>query len=192
MTNHHQILSDFIKQRTTCSDSTILHLMSLFEIREFRINEYIFEIENQNKYIGFLSSGILRSFTLDNEGNENNLFFSMDNDFVIGNLTPNMKCSFNAQSLTNSIVLVANYREYYDLMSQNQKLTEFHENILCVIHNKIRDRISKDFFSNSKKKYQMFLKDYPGLLNRIPHYYIASYLGITPTQLSRVRKEISE
>jgi CRP-like cAMP-binding protein len=167
-------------------------LIKLFEINDFQRNDYFFEIGNRNKYIGFLCSGVLRLFILDKEGNENNLFFSVENDFVIGNLTPNMKCSFNAQALVNSIVLVADYKEYNDLITQHQQLTEFHENILGDIHNKIRDRITKDFFNNSKKNYQTFLSHYPGLLNRIPHHYIASYLGITPTQLSRIRKKISE
>ena len=45
---------------------------------------------------------------------------------------------------------------------------------------------------NSLEKYELFLNEYPSLINRIPNYYIANFLGITPTQLSRARKQFAE
>ncbi|UOB18627.1 Crp/Fnr family transcriptional regulator [Abyssalbus ytuae] len=190
MTDLHKNLSELIRQQSRCHENEIFQIMELFEYKEYQAGEHLFKIGEKNKQIGFVCKGVLRSYNLDDDGNENTLFFSTENDFVIGNLSPRMKCSFTKQSLTETTLLVANYQDYYDIIIKNNNLLEFHENLFRTIHNKVGNRISKDFFSNSLKRYEMFLKNYPGLLNRIPHYHIANYLGITPTQLSRIRKKI--
>jgi CRP-like cAMP-binding protein len=53
------------------------------------------------------------------------------------------------------------------------------------------ERINSLQYQSAGDRYTIFMKIYPGLLNRIPHHYIASYLGVTPESLSRIRKELS-
>ncbi|MEX0362583.1 MAG: hypothetical protein AB3N10_16525, partial [Allomuricauda sp.] len=60
------------------------------------------------------------------------------------------------------------------------------------LNHQLQSRLVSLLNLTSLEKYKRFLKDYPGLLNRIPHYHIANYLGITPTQLSRARKQFSQ
>ncbi|PLX12518.1 MAG: hypothetical protein C0597_13205 [Marinilabiliales bacterium] len=183
-----QQFKDCIHSKTNLNSEHIDPLLNIFSLQNLNVQDHLFEVGKENKIIGFVCEGILSSYVLDTDGNENILFFSMENDLIIGNLSPEMKCSFSKQSLTKSIVLTANYKEYLEYINKEQKLLAFHNDFLENIHNKIKGRISKDFFSNAQKKYETFLTDYPGLLNRIPHYHIANYLGITPTQLSRIRK----
>lgn len=192
MNDYFQQLAGIVKTQSKCTETGILQLRDLFEVKDFGVNDHFFQIEERNRKIGFICDGVLRAYILDENGAENNLFFSTTNNFIIGNLSPEMECSFNKQALTDSVLLVADYQKYHDLINTNKQLQGFHENILYKIHNKIRDRISKDFFSNASRKYSQFLKDYPGLLDRIPHYQVANYLGITPTQLSRVRRGFQE
>lgn len=190
MANFHRQLFEVIKGKSNCSANNIQQVVDLFTEKKLNTGEDIFEVGNENKVIGFMCQGVLRAYVPDAEGNENNLFFIMENDFIAGNLTPGMKCLFTVQDLTNSSLLIASYQTYSAIVEQNSILATFHEYVLQGIHHKVKGRISKGFYGNSTKKYEAFLEDYPGLLNRIPHYYIASYLGITPTQLSRIRKKI--
>jgi len=80
----------------------------------------------------------------------------------------------------------ANWEELCSLFPEistiRWKLAEF--NYLLAL-----ERISSLQHADSSYRYQCFLKQYPGLLNRIPHHYIASYLGITPESLSRIRRK---
>ena len=71
---------------------------------------------------------------------------------------------------------------------------EYGKAIIYLLHNHVRylqDRVNLLLSASAKTRYQEFVKLYPNLLQRVPQRTIASYLGITPESLSRVRKEIS-
>ena len=165
-------------------------VLDIFDIYNFKKDRNIFKESETNRYFGIICKGVIKLSVLESNGNENILFFAIEEEIITGNLTPNMKCEFTATTLTPVVILLADYKAFNKLISEDATLLRFHEEIINKIHSKVKGKISKDFFNNSVNNYKKFLKDYPNLLNRIPHYNIASYLGITPTQLSRIRKEI--
>ena len=74
-------------------------------------------------------------------------------------------------------------------VNKNQEITQIVNLEFEKLNQQLQSRLVALLNLTALEKYDLFLKNYPGLLNRIPHYYIAQYLGITSTQLSRVRKE---
>ena len=95
------------------------------------------------------------------------------------------------QALETSELSVANFAEVMSHVNKDKRITEIINGEFERLNNRIHARVVSLLNLNSTEKYRIFMKEYPGLLNRIPHYHIAQYLGITPTQLSRVRKQIS-
>ncbi len=96
------------------------------------------------------------------------------------------------QALEDCLISVADYKDVFSLVNTDQELT----NVVLLNFQKLNQqnasRIEALISGDAMAKYQWFLKEYPNLLNRIPHYHIASFLGITPTQLSRTRKMFSQ
>ena len=94
----------------------------------------------------------------------------------------------NIQALEDCLLSVANYKDVFSQLNADFELT----NIILANFQKLNQqnhsRIEVLITGDAMAKYKWFLEEYPGLLNRIPHYYVAGFLGMTPTQLSRTRK----
>lgn len=168
------------------------------------INESIHSDENLKKEgyflrsgrpctkIGKVSSGVLRGFVIGNNGEEITTHFYQEGDMIVGSYIPDANVSMNIQALTDCEVSIANYSEVMSLVNKDPKITEVIHKEFEKLNKQLQSRLVSLLNLDSVEKYKLFLKDYPGLLNKIPHYYIAQYLGITPTQLSRARKQLSQ
>ena len=139
--------------------------------------------------IGKLTNGVLRGFVYDNDGNDITTHFYQKEDMIIASYMPNVTIAFNIESLTDCEISVANYTEIMSSINKDKELTEVITNEFQKLNNQLQSRLVSLLNLSSVEKYELFLKEYPNLINQIPHYYIANYLGITPTQLSRARKQ---
>jgi CRP/FNR family transcriptional regulator, anaerobic regulatory protein len=185
---YHSDLLKIIQQ--SCMQDVANKTVELFNLIKFKKGETIFAIGKPNIYLGYLCKGILRSYIANKDGKESNIFFIMEKDVFSGNLMPGTKNSVNIQCITDVTCLMANFEEFQRLAFEYKDLYKWFTNHIDILHDKVKDRISGHYFDDAAQRYQNFIKDYPGLLNRIPHYHVANHLGITPTQLSRIRKTI--
>lgn len=139
--------------------------------------------------IGMLEKGIMRGFVYDNDGNEITTHFYQEKDMVIGSYIPKTNASMTVEALEDCKISVADYSQVMENVNKDREITEIITKQFQKLNNQLQARLVSLLNLNSVDKYELFLNEYPSLLNRIPHYYIANYLGITPTQLSRARKQ---
>ncbi len=161
---------------------------------DLRINKGVFFVKNgqQNYRIGRLLKGVLRGFTINNDGEEITTHFFIEGDLISGNYIPNIPATMNLQALENCHISVANYKEVFSYVNTDTELTNIILSNFQKLDRQNHSRIEALITGGSMTKYKWFLNEYPNLLNRIPHYYIANFLGMTPTQLSRIRKMFSQ
>ncbi len=134
----------------------------------------------------------MRGFVYNKDGDEITTHFYQERDMVVGSYIPDVNISMSIQALEDCEISVANYSEVMSHVNKDPEITEIITREFQKLNKQLQSRLVSLLNLNSLEKYKLFLKDYPGLLNRIPHYYIAQYLGITPTQLSRARKRFSQ
>ncbi|BDD05257.1 Crp/Fnr family transcriptional regulator [Aureibacter tunicatorum] len=142
----------------------------------------------QNFQIGQVLQGVLRGFALNNDSEEITTHFFIEKDLVSGNYVPNIPSTMNIQALEDCKLSVANYKDVFSLVNTDSELTRIILANFQKLNQQNHSRIEMLISGDALEKYKWFLTEYPRLLNRIPHYYIASFLGMTPTQLSRTRK----
>ena len=162
---------------------------SLHSLELLHNGDFFLEYGKPCVKIGLLEKGILRGFVYDNDGEEITTHFYQEGDMVVGSFIPNVNMSMTIQALANCEISVANYSEVMSQVNKNQEITDIITREFQKLNKQMQSRLVSLLNLSALEKYQLFLDNYPGLLNRIPHYYIAQYLGITPTQLSRVRKQ---
>ena len=163
---------------------------SLFEPLNYKKGDFFMKYGESIKILGCINKGISRSFIMNPNNEEITMGFSIENDFITGGFNPGEPSNFYIEVIKDSTILVADYYKIQDIRNKYIQIRKIFNAMADFYISKKQNRMSKMNFTSAAERYEYFLKDYPGLINRIPHYYIANYLGITPTQLSRVRKSI--
>jgi hypothetical protein len=181
----------------------LLQFGSLTEDEIHFISAKIFVIElNKNDYfskknivanqMGFVIDGILRTCYFNENEDMVTKYFICENEFAIdlqsySTQTPSTECIV---SVTNSKLVVLKRSDIQEISS---KIIAWNEIIKTVTAQAMMlkvNRISPMITDDAKTKYLKFLENYPGVANRVPLSLIASYLGITLSSLSRIRKSI--
>ncbi len=145
------------------------------------------------KHSFFVGKGLLRYYSIDDKGKEHILQFAPENWFISDRESAyfNQPSHYFIQALEDSTVTLLD-ADFITLLSlQDQSFIEFNNKLL---HNHIRhlqNRINQLLSATAEARYLNFINIYPDLLMRIPQSMVASYLGITPESLSRVRKDLA-
>jgi len=175
------------------SDASFEIFINQFKEKAFVKGTY-FAKENQfeNKF-GILLEGVTRAFYRNEEGIEYNKTFTVPISFLgaYSSLVSGIKNQINIQALTDCKMLVGDYREFaklYDEYPEIERLSRKLSESYFVIKEK---REIELVLLDAEQRYQIFKEEFPQLEQLIPQYHIASYLGVTPTQLSRIRKNLS-
>jgi CRP-like cAMP-binding protein len=143
---------------------------------------------------GYVYSGLLRAFTIDENGNEYSKNFFDQGSFPgsMPSLLQSEPSQFTIDTLESSVIIEISFAGYRNLLLKNHDFALFHISYLeknWVIAKDVRE--VEIVMEDATERYKKFLYNYPRLQGRIQQYHIASHLGITPTQLSRIRKKQS-
>ena len=137
----------------------------------------------------FIVKGCFRSYCTDNNGNEKNIQFAIDNQWISDYtaLYDNLKSNLSIESLCPTIYIEVSssaLKKLYEVDSTVEKirLSNIEESV-NIFNNRVLAQLKFD----AKERYNIFLKEHPFIENYVPNYHIASYLGITPESLSRIR-----
>lgn len=131
----------------------------------------------------FVKSGMLRSYTIDDKGKEHIYMFGPENWLVADICDTDVPCQLFIDVIEDAVIEVASKEE---LMQSSPDLTALLRRL-----NSMQARIILLMSSNAIERYEHFIETYPNIIKRVPLKMVASYLGITPEALSRVRKELA-
>jgi CRP-like cAMP-binding protein len=139
----------------------------------------------------FVVSGCLRSFYKTEDGKEFTIQFAIKNWWISDYITlyTNQKSIISIESLTNSKVLVLDKNKTDNLYKEYPPFETFQRKNFEKRTATLQKRILSLLTLSAAEKYNQFIKDYTDFEKIIPNYQIASFLGITPQSLSRIRKE---
>lgn len=139
------------------------------------------------KTIGFLKSGMLRIYYLDENGNEWNKAFLEKNAFILTNINYEEKTRVYYEALTPAEILEVPISFFIDAMKSYPEIQIVYQKLLAELFERKSQREIDFLQLDAKKRFVKFKNEHPHFLKIIPQYHIASYLGITPTQLSRIK-----
>lgn len=162
-------------------------------VRETGKNEYYQEAGKIPREIIFLTEGIIRICYYNHNGDEITKYFISENNFVvdINSYMQHIPSSEYVQAVTDCRYIVLSREAMKELSMTIIGWDDIINKIIARGLIEKVNRISTMMGEDATERYQRFLERFPGLANRIPLNYLASYLGITPSSLSRIRKHIS-
>lgn len=141
--------------------------------------------------IGFNCTGLFRYYYTNDNGKEYTKYFCTENRFIVSYSAMLLKSEsyYAIEAMEDSQILTASCVDFYHLIHGDSCWQIFVRKLLeeIFIFNERREKAM--LLDSAQERYIAFLQDYPNLEERVKQYHIASYLGITPVALSRIRKK---
>lgn len=183
----------FFTSKLDVQESDVIDLLNQCERLTIKKNYILLNQGEFSKHTFFVEKGLLRQFSLNENGKEHILSFAPENWLVTDRDSAyfNQPSIYNIQALEDSLVVLIDQAFLDKLAELVPGFTAYNNRLL---HNHIRhlqDRIGLLLSATAEERYLNFVQMYPDVLMRVPQTMVASYLGITPESLSRVRKEIA-
>lgn len=145
------------------------------------------------RHYSFVVKGCFRMYGIDDKGKEHNIQFAAENDWItdIGSFYSDKPSKLYIEAIEPSVILQIEKLDLYFLYISIPKISIIFK---VIIENKfveLQNRVLQNISSTAQQRYLSFLEQYSNLALRLPNTQIASYLGITPEFLSKIRKELS-
>lgn len=143
--------------------------------------------------VAFIKSGLLRSFYINEKGEDITYCISFPNNFMTAysSYITQMTTIENIQAFTTTELVILNKYDIEKIAEKSVSAMKFLKTIAEQGYIELEKRIFLYQKGNAQEKYYDLLKNHPDYILQIPQQYLASYLGITPRHLSRLRKEVN-
>ena len=181
----HQVLSSYI---TITEEEWNLYVPK-FTIKKFAKNQMVLSPGSVCKEIYFVNNGLLRVFFVDQKEEEHTFHFSLENTFSADyeSFLKKQPSNYSIQAMEPTDVIVMSFEalhEGYSILEQGEKLgRRLAEDYFFIFGNKIQSLYTESPLQRYNKMNVIF----PGIVNRVPQHFIASYLNVSAVHLSRLK-----
>jgi len=191
-----EFLYQYFEQKSglPLTDEEKSHIESSFKLKKLRKKQYLQQEGDICKHMGFVVKGAARMFSVDDRGHEYILRFGMEG-WWLGDYESYMleePTKFYVEMLEDTDLLIIPKEQMMKLIATVPAVAE----TIRVIDKKnfivTQQRIHAAISQTAEERYESLVKSHPDFLQRFPQNMIASYLGITPESLSRIRKKMAE
>lgn len=191
-TSYSDTLFDFIGKTVDISSEDKQRIQNLITIEPYDKHTVIIQEGQVCKRLRFVVSGVYRVYRIEN-GKEITSYFNYEsrNPFVgsfvsLLTATPSQEI---VECILPGTLLSIPYKDWESLYDISPTLNTYGRRMAEFNYVLAMERIESLQYKSASDRYESFIQLYPNLLNLIPHHYIASYIGVTPESLSRIRKQ---
>ena len=183
---------NYLKEKIQITDEQFDSISTGLKIKKFDKTEIVQYTGDITNHGFFVCKGLLRAYSIDAKGKEHILQFAPENWLISDRNSMNNEASvffIDAIEATEVVIMPNDFMEQAAI--QVPCLQPMHTRLLNNSIRFMQKRINMLLSATAEERYLDFIKLYPNLTLRVPQWMIASYLGITPESLSRVRKELA-
>lgn len=189
----YELLYKKITENITITEAEFEFCKTLFQPKKLRRKRFLLGEGEVCKYTAFVEKGLLRSYIIDEKETEYVLQFSMEGWWVadLSSFLTGEPSEFNIEALEDCELLLITRPSWSLLL---EKIPAFERYFRILIEKNLivtQRRLIASFTNTAEEKYQKLVQNFPHILQRVPQHMIASYLGITPETLSRVRGQMT-
>jgi CRP-like cAMP-binding protein len=174
----------------TEADKTIFSQHAI--VKKLRKRQYLLQEGEICKSVAFVSKGMLRSYLVDEKSNERIIQFAPENWFIsdLYSFITNDFSNLNIDAIENSELVLVSQAAHSHLEKIIPEFFKFNYIQYRGAYIALQKRLTNMFTLSAEEKYIKMLNIYPDIAQRVPQHMIASYLGLTPETVSRIRKKL--
>lgn len=186
------ILISHIQNKVSLTEEEKTELRSFFSVKKLKKKQYLLQEGNVCKCLSFVNKGLLKSYFTDEKGGENINMFAFEGWWIsdFKSFINQEKAVLNIDAVEETELLMITLEDYDKLMLKIPVMDRYFR---ILYQNSLVTKDYRLIASNSytaEEKYLQLVQKNPEMIKRVPHNLIASYLGLAPETISRIRKKI--
>jgi CRP-like cAMP-binding protein len=166
---------------------------TFFTPKKLRKRQYILQEGDVCKYITFVEKGMLRSYSVDEKGSEHIVQFAFEGWWISDQYSffTGDPAQYNIDALEDSELLLLSKHAEEELLIKIPKMERYFRILLQNSLIALQKRLISSFSETAEERYHKLIEVCPTIPQRVPQHMMASFLGITPETLSRIRKQVA-
>ena len=188
----------YLDKITNLSSDTYQEILGILTERQYKKEDFFAKDGKVETRFGIVLDGLFHAYISKDNGTQYTktfftpIHFKMPISFMgaLSSLVTQTINHVNIEALTKATVLEGNFTELMNLADRNKEVADWYRKLIELFFIGKERREFEYFSLQADARYKLFRQQYPELENLISQYYIAQFIGITPTQLSRIRKKI--
>jgi CRP-like cAMP-binding protein len=187
-----EVLFHHIELKIPLSEEEKATLKTFLNLRKLKSRQYLLQQGDLCKYFSFVTKGLLKSYNLDEKGNEHISVFAWEGWWVsdMRSFFSGTEAKLNIEAIENSEVLTLSLSDYNALLEQVPVMERYFR-ILFQNSLSTKDlRLLNAATQTAEEKYLSLVSTNPELIQRVPQNLIASYLGLAPETISRIKQKL--
>ena len=187
------VLRRYLRARATFTDQELDYIATMFVPRRLQAHDYLQRAGTVATHATFVAAGCLRSYVIDAEGKEHIVQFAPETWWLADNvsLTGGTPSQYFIDAIEDSEVLLIDPRSHETIVQNVPGYGAAFRRGLQRHAAAKDERIVSTMSASAQTRYLEFLKTYPSLATRVPQRMVASYLGVSPETISRIRRKLS-
>lgn len=189
----YQQLTRTIRERVNLTDDEAASLGRYFVPKRYRKRQYILNAGDKCQYLIFVAKGLLRSFSVRDDGNEHVMQLALEGAWItdMGSFLSGEDAIYNIEALEAAELLLLTKTAMDEMIETFSNIERYFRLLMqsSIIALQRRIRLTQTY--SAEEAYLKMMELQPDIVNRAPQQHIASYLGITPETLSRIRKQVA-
>ncbi|MDQ8140802.1 Crp/Fnr family transcriptional regulator [Chryseobacterium sp. CFS15] len=186
------ILISHIQNKVSLTEEQKTELQSFFSVKKLKKKQYLLQEGDVCKCLSFVNKGLLKSYFTDEKGGENINMFAFEGWWIsdFKSFINQEKAVLNIDAVEETELLMITLEDYDKLMLKIPVMDRYFR---ILYQNSLVTKDYRLIASNSytaEEKYLQLVQKNPEMIKRVPHNLIASYLGLAPETISRIRKKI--
>jgi CRP-like cAMP-binding protein len=188
-----QVLRTYLIERAGLIEPDLDFVVDRFVPRTLPAGDFLQRAGDVSEYSAFVASGCLRSYVIDPKGKEHIVQFGPETWWVgdTRSLTTQTPSQFFIDAVEDSIVLLVDLPSHNQIVDNIPAYAAAHRIGLHKRTAALNERIVSAMSATAEERYLDFLKTYPSVATRVPQWMQASYLGVTPETVSRIRRKLA-
>lgn len=183
-----------VKDKVLLSEAEQKLVKTFFSPKKIRKKQYLLQEGNICSHLAFVEKGLLRSYNVDEKGIEHMIHFAWEGWWMADMLSflSNEPSTYHIDAIEEAELLLISQTDFEEMLLKVPVMERyfrilFQNNIISK-----ERRLISSISNSAEEKYIHLIATNPELIKRIPQQLVASYLGITPETLSRIKKKLTK
>lgn len=188
------ILIDYMKAFTDLSDSELDKIVNLIPIEDFKGGDVLIHQGEVPTKCYFVLKGCVRQYSVNEKGDETtfNFFIEEESVTIFNQHKQDKQSKYTLVCLEDSILVVGDLSNEQTMYDDYPFLADLTRKMMEEDLGALSDRFASFIASSPEERYKVLIEERPGLAERVPQHQLASYLGIKPESLSRLKRRLEQ